>query len=89
MRFSWAKPVDHAVWADGIVLSHRQSGDTYLFSDVAKDILAFCLANHRFSDNDLIELTKNCFEDSLQVEVFVMSLLESLIEKDLIVTELQ
>lgn len=89
MDFSWAAAIDSAVWDDGIVLKHLQSGDTYLFSDVAKDILAFCLANHRFSDDDLIELTKNCFEDSLQAETFVMSLLESLIEKDLIITELQ
>ncbi len=89
-RIQWFKrlaPVSVAVWDDEMVVYHHQSGDTHLFSDTAKHVVALCLSRERFSVPELIEAESNFFNDPQQAQYFIASIVQNLVQKDLIVAE--
>lgn len=86
MIYRWSVPVSVASWGEAIVVYHQYSGETYLFDGTSKDVLNFCIASVVFSEKDVA----GCFQrlsDSHQADIFIGSLLETLIQNNLIVVE--
>ena len=84
MDYQWLAPVSIADWVGEVVLYDQRSGETHLFSGISKDILTFCLSWQRFNATSLTDGARDYFEDRQQTEAFVLSILESLIQKNLI-----
>lgn len=71
-------------WDNELVVYHHRSGDTYLFVDLAKQIVSFCLLRESFS---VSEVLKNClgqFDNQQHAEKFTQSVIEQMVRTSLI-----
>lgn len=87
MVYKWTAPIQTASWYEETVLYHQCSGETYLFSGTAKAVLNYCIATVFFSKQDVIDNCYTLFADRHQAETFIDSLINGMLQKDLIIIE--
>jgi hypothetical protein len=76
--------VSIAEWGNQMVVYNLRSGDTHLLSDITKIYYTYILSCQYLTAAELIEFGVNYFKDIQEANVFVESIMQSLIEKDLV-----
>ncbi len=75
------------VWDDELIIYHHKSGDTYFFTDFAKQVICFCLSRESFSENELLQADFGYFDSQQKTENFIQSILGKMIQLNLITEE--
>ena len=84
MYFKCIIPGSTVSWENEVVVYQPDSGDTYLFSGVEKEIICFCAERLSFCFDDLFKFASNFFDD-IEINKYVDFILEELLKKNLIV----
>ena len=80
----WSAPISKVTWGEEIVIFHHQTGDTHLFYGFAKQIVDFCLSREVFCLASLMEWVRDTCPNRDDPDVFVQSIIDELMRKQLI-----
>lgn len=84
MAYKWITPLSTVSWGDEIIIYQHRSGDTHLFSAEVKEMLEFFMGKQTFSKEQILQHFNLFFDSTEEREGYVKSLLDVLLQKDLI-----